>query len=124
MAPFGSRTNAQLQISQVDFGYRISDVGFRSPVIHVRWKSYTIKLAPFGRAFDPGIFHSLSVTVRTADKRHFDFSPLEFSEAKLEINDGLIDPHLTPAPGTAIIVLLRRGAKGNILPLLKLHLCS
>jgi len=86
--------------------------------------SYTIKLAPFGRTFDPSIFHSLPVTARTTKNRHYRFSALEFSKTKLKIDDRLVDPHFTPAPGTAIIVFLRRRAKGNILPLLKFPLCS
>jgi hypothetical protein len=61
-----------------------------------------IKLAPFGRAFDPSIFHGLSATVGTTNKWHFRFSSFEFGEAKLEINNGFINPHLTPAPGATV----------------------
>jgi len=85
---------------------------------------HKMNLAPFGRTFDPGVFHRLSVTARTPNDRHNHLSSLKFGKAKLEIDDRLVDPHFTPAPGTAIIVLLRRGAKGNILPILKFHLCS
>ena len=77
-----------------------------------------MNLAPFGRAFDPCVFHGLPVTIGATKNGHNHFSSLELGETKLEINDRLVDPYLTPAPGTAIIVLLRRGAKGNILPLL------
>lgn len=77
--------------------------------------TFSYKLSPFGRTLEPSIPHSLSVTIGTAKNGHFRFSALEFSEAKLEINDCLVDPYLTPAPGAAVIVLLQRGAKGNIL---------
>ena len=85
--------------------------------------SYTIKLSPFGRAFDPGVFQSLSVAVGAAKNGHHGFPSLEFSKTELEVNDRFVDPHFTPAPDTAVVVLLRRGAKGNILPLLRLHRC-
>jgi hypothetical protein len=77
-----------------------------------------LNLAPFGRAFDAGIFHGLVVTTGTTKNRHKHFSSLEFSVTKLEIDDRLVDPYLTAAHGTAVVVFLRRGAKGNILPLL------
>lgn len=74
-----------------------------------------MNLSPFGRAFDPCILHALPVAVRATKNWHLRFSSLEFGEAKLEINDGLVDPNLTPAPGAAIVVFLRRGSKGNLL---------
>ena len=82
-----------------------------------------LNLSPFGRTFNPGVFHGLPVTIGTTKNRHFHFSSLEFSKAELEINDRFVDPHLTPAPGTAVVVLLRRGAKGNILPFLQFLPC-
>ena len=93
-----------------------------SPVTFPNRKSggMSFELAPFGRAFDPGVFQGLQVTTGTAKNRHNHFSSLEFGKAKFKVNDGFIDPHFTSAPGTAVVVLLRRGTKGNILPLLYL----
>ena len=93
-----------------------------SPVTFPNRKSggMSFELAPFGRAFDPGVFQGLQVTTGTAKNRHNHFSSLEFGKAKFEVNDGFVDPHFTSAPATAVVVLLRRGAKGNILPLLYL----
>jgi len=78
-----------------------------------------IKLSPFGRAFDPGVFHGFLVTVGTTKNGHDGLSPLKLSKSELKIDDRFVDPHFTPAPNTAVIVLLRRGAKRNILPILK-----
>jgi len=83
-----------------------------------------LDLAPFGRTFDPSVFHSLLVTVGATKNRHNRLSALELSKTKLKIDDRLVDPHFTPAQGTTVVVLRRRGAKGNILPLLKPPLCS
>jgi hypothetical protein len=80
-----------------------------------------MNLAPFGWTFDSCVFHSFLVATGTTNNRHKAFLvyPFEFGQTQFEINDGLINPYLTPAPGTAIIVLLRRGAKGNII----LYIC-
>jgi hypothetical protein len=77
-----------------------------------------IKLAPFGRTFNSSIFHGLPVTAGTTKNRHNHISSLKFGVTNLEIDDRLVDPYLTAAHGTAVVVFLRRGAKGNILPLL------
>lgn len=49
------------------------------------WK---VKLSPSGRTFDPGVFQSFSVATRTTKNGHIHFSSLEFSKAKMEIDDG------------------------------------
>ena len=77
-----------------------------------------MNLAPFGRAFGSGVFHGLPVTARATKNRHDHFSSFEFGITKFEINDRLVNPYLATTLETTVIVFLRRGAKGNILPLL------
>src|SRR5208337_2181499 len=76
--------------------------------------SRRVNLTPFGRAFNPGVFHALPVAIRATKNRPFRFSSLELCKAKLEIYDGLIDPHLTSTPRAAILVFLRRRAERDI----------
>ncbi|MDY6856278.1 MAG: VOC family protein [Thermodesulfobacteriota bacterium] len=96
-------------------------IALKTDNIDEQWKHFEergVNLAPFGRAFDPGGLHGLPITARATKNGHFHFSSLVFGKAKLEINDGFVDPLLTSAPATAVVVLLRLRTKGNILPLL------
>jgi len=79
---------------------------------------FHLNLAPFGRAFDSGIFHGLPVTARATKNRHDHFSSFKFGISKFEIYDRLVNPYLATTLKTAVTVFLRRGAKGNILPIL------
>lgn len=82
-----------------------------------------MNLAPFGRTFGSGVFHGLSVTARTTKNRHDHLSSFEFGITKFEIDDRLINPYLASTMETTVAVFLRRGAKGNIFPLLYQCLC-